>query len=179
MKILKGVGIGLFAIIALLLIVALFVSNDFHYEQSITINKPIDHVWEHTNSLTDLDQWSPWMDYDPNMKKELTGTDGTVGAKSSWESDNEKVGKGSQTITKIEAPTFFGTDLKFFTPYESEAQGFIKLKPKGTGTVVTWGFDSEMPYPFNLMKLTMDIEEAIGKDFKFGLSKLKTLCENS
>ena len=178
MKILKKIGIGLLAIIAIILIAALFVSNDFNYEKSITINKPIEQVWENTNSLTDLDKWSPWMEYDPNMKKGLTGTDGTVGAKSSWESDNEKVRKGSQTITKIETPNLFATDLKFYTPYESEAQGYVKLKSEGNKTVVTWGFDSDMPYPFNLMKLTMNMEEAIGKDFKLGLSKLKKLCEN-
>lgn len=178
MKILKYVGIGLLAIVAILLIAALFISKDFHYEKSITINKPIEQVWEYTNSLADLDQWSPWMQYDPNMKKELSGTDGTVGAKSSWESNNEKVGKGSQTITHIVEPTLFETDLKFYTPYESEAKGYVKLKQEGENTVVTWGFDSEMPYPFNLMKLTMNMEEAVGKDFEIGLSKLKKLCEN-
>lgn len=178
MKILKRIGLGILAIIAILLIVALFVPNDFNYEKSITINKPIEQVWENTNSLTDLDKWSPWMEYDPNMKKELTGIDGTVGAKSSWESENEHVGKGSQTITKIEAPTLFATELKFYKPYESEAQGFVKLKSEGNKTIVTWGFESDIPYPFNLMKLTMNMEEAMGKDFNFGLSKLKKLCEN-
>ena len=177
MKILKKIGLGFIALLAIILIAALFVSTDFHYEKSITINKPIDQVWENTNSLTYLDNWSPWAEYDPNMKKELTGTDGTIGAKSSWESENENVGKGTQTITKIEAPTLFATDLKFYTPYESEAEGFIKLKPNGNATIVTWGFDSDMQYPFNLMKLTMDMEEAIGKDFALGLSKLKALCE--
>ena len=179
MKILKKIGIGLAAIIALLLIVALFVSNDFYYEKSITINAPIEKVWDHTNSLADLDSWSPWMEYDPNMKRELTGTDGTVGAKSSWESDNEKVGKGSQTITKIEKPTLLETDLKFYTPYESEAKGYVKLKPDGGNTIVTWGFESDMPYPFNLMKLTMNMEESIGQDFQTGLDKLKKMCEDN
>ncbi|MET7029923.1 SRPBCC family protein [Sediminicola luteus] len=178
MRIVKKIGIGLLVIIGLLLIVALFVSNDFHYEKSITINKPIEEVWENTKSLKAIDTWSPWMEYDPNMKKELSGTDGTIGAKVTWESDHEKVGKGSQTITKIDKPNLFATDLKFYTPYESEAKGFIELKPEGNNTIVTWGFDSEMPYPFNLMQLFMDIEEAIGEDFDLGLTKLKQLSEN-
>ena len=177
MKIIKIAGVVLATIIIGLLVAALFVSNDFHYEQSITINKPINQVWENTNSLADLAEWSPCADYDPNIKVEFAGIDGTVGAKTTWESPNKKVGKGSQTITKIDAPKLFLTDLKFYTPYESEAEGFVKLTPEGENTIVTWGFDSEMPYPFNLMKLTMNIDEAIGKNFKVGLNKLKVLCE--
>jgi hypothetical protein len=179
MKILKKIGLIILALIAIVLIAALFVSKELNYEKTITINKPIDYVWEYTNSLEDLDEWSPWMTYDPNMKKELTGVDGTVGAMSAWESDHKNVGKGSQTITKIEAPTLFATDLKFYTPYESEAKAYVSLKSEGDITSVTWGFKSEMPYPFNIMKLTMNMEEAIGKDFELGLSKLKNLCENN
>ncbi|MDX1542944.1 MAG: SRPBCC family protein [Christiangramia sp.] len=177
MKTLKSIGIVVLAFVVLLLIVALFVSRDFHYEKSITIDRPIGEVWEHTNSLAALDEWSPWNEFDPNMKKEMTGVDGTVGAMSSWESDHEKVGKGSQTISKVEAPRLLATDLKFYTPYESEAKGYVKLDEAGNSTVVTWGFDSEMPYPFNLMKLTMDMEEEVGKDFEMGLQKLKRIAE--
>ncbi|HHB52616.1 MAG TPA: polyketide cyclase, partial [Saprospiraceae bacterium] len=79
MKILKKIGLIILALIAIVLIAALFVSKELNYEKTITINKPIDYVWEYTNSLEDLDEWSPWMTYDPNMKKELTGVDGTVG----------------------------------------------------------------------------------------------------
>lgn len=178
MKILKKIGIVILILIVVLLVAALFVPRDVSYEKSITIHAPIDTVWQHTNSLAAVDEWSPWNDYDPGMKKEMSGTDGTVGAKSSWESDHKHVGKGSQTITKIEEPVFFGSDLKFYTPYESEAKSYIKLQPEGDQTVVTWGFESEIPYPFNLMQLTMNMEEALGKDFSNGLNKLKDLCEN-
>jgi len=177
MKILKTIGLTLLFIVIFSLIVALFVSNEMVYEKSTTISSPIDSVWENVNSLADLDKWSPWNDYDPNMKKELTGVDGTVGAKASWESDNQDVGKGSQTISRIEAPFLFETDLKFYTPYESEAKGYIKLTKEENRTTVTWGFQSEMPYPFNLMKLFMNMEEMMEKDWNSGLSKLKYICE--
>lgn len=177
MKALKYVGIALGAVIALVLVAALFISNDVHYYKSITINAPIDSVWLNVNSLAAVDKWSPWNDYDPNMKKSMSGTDGTVGAMSSWESDVDRVGKGSQTISKIEAPTLLETDLKFYTPYESEAKGYIQLSPEGSGTKVTWGFKSEMPYPFNTMKLFMNMEEMMDEEWNSGLSKLKALCE--
>ena len=178
MKILKKIGLGIVALIAIVLFAGLFISRDFSFEKSITINAPIDAVWENTNSLADLDRWSPWADYDPNQKHELFGTDGTVGAKKTWDSEVENVGKGSQTIVKMEAPTLFETFLSFEKPFKSEAKGFVKLKPDGSDkTIVSWSFESEMPYPMNIMKLFMNMDESIGKDFNIGLSKLKKLCE--
>lgn len=177
MKTLKYIGIGLVAIIVLILVVALFVEKDVVYEKSITVNAPIDSVWLNVNSLGAVDKWSPWNDYDPNMKKSLTGTDGTIGAMASWESDVREVGKGSQTISKIEPPTLLETDLKFYDPYESEAKGYIKLNVEGEGTKVTWGFKSTMPYPFNVTKLFINMEDMMDKDWNSGLSKLKALCE--
>jgi len=177
MKILKKVGIGLLILIAITLILALFVSKNIDYEKSISINAPIDIVWENVNSLSDLDKWSPWNDLDPNMKKELTGIDGTIGAMQSWESDVEEVGKGSQSIAKIEAPNLFETDLIFYEPWESGAKGYIMLEEEGNGTKVTWGFHSEMPYPFNIMMLFMDMEGEMDPVWNNGLSKLKQLSE--
>jgi hypothetical protein len=177
MKALKYIGITLASIIALILIVALFISGDVHYEKSISINAPIDSVWLNVNSLSDLDKWSPWNDYDPNMKKSMTGTDGAVGSVASWESEVDEVGKGSQTISKIEAPTMIATELKFLVPYESEAKAIVKLSPEGSGTKATWVFESEIPYPFTLMKLFMNMDEMLDKDWNSGLTKLKALCE--
>ena len=124
-----------------------------------------------------MDQWSPWMEYDPNMKNEFSGTDGQVGAKNTWDSEVENVGAGSQEIVEIIAPTLFKTKLVFIRPFESEADGFVKLKPDGDKTNVSWGFESTMSYPFNIMKLFMNMEESIDKDFTLGLSKLKAICE--
>ncbi len=178
MKILKIIGFGLLILIAIPLIIALFVSNDMNYEKSINIDAPIEVVWENVNSLSDLDKWSPLNEYDPNMQKKISGTDGTVGAKQEWESDVDEVGKGSQTITKLDPPNLIETDLKFYTPYESEAKGYVKLVEEGDNTLATWGFDSEMPYPFNVMKVFVDFEELMDEEFSKGLTNLKRLSED-
>ncbi len=180
MNVLKKIVLALVVVIAVALIAAAFVSKELVYEKSITVNAPIETTWEHVNSLDDLDKWSPWNDIDPNMKKEMTGTDGEIGATASWDSKVEDVGKGSQTIAKMEAPNLFETDLKFYTPYESEAKGYIKLAEEGKATTkITWGFHSEMPYPFNLMMAFSDMEASMGDTWSNGLSKLKSLSEES
>ena len=177
MKTLKKLGIGILIVIAIPLIVALFVPKDFTYEKSIKINAPIDSVWIYTSSLSGLDKWSPWNDYDPAMKKVWTGVDGTVGAKQSWESDVENVGVGSQTIVNIQAPNLFETDLHFIKPFESKSNAYVKLVDDNGVTDATWGFSGSMPYPFNLMNLFMDMEKDMGKDWDNGLAKLKKLAE--
>lgn len=177
MKLIKGILLAILAIIAVLLVTAIFVPKDFNYQKTITINAPLEKVWENTNSLADLDAWSPWNDYDPYMKKEFSGIDGTIGAVSNWTSDTANVGTGSQTITKIEPPYLFETKINFKEPFESEAKGIVKLEKEGDKTIATWGFESELPYPMNLMKLTMNMEETLGQDFNRGMAKLKAICE--
>lgn len=171
--ILKGVGL----LIILLLVAAFFVSNEMKYQSSVNIDAPIEQVWENVNSLSDLDKWSPWNEKDPNMEQTISGNDGTVGAIQKWKSDQEDVGTGSQEILKLEAPKNILLGLKFQEPFESEAQAFVKLEKEGNGTKATWGFESEMPYPMNLMLLFMDMEESIGADYQKGLRNLKVLSE--
>ena len=47
----------------------------------------------------------------------------------------------------------------------------------GSSTKVTWVFESKMPYPFNVMRLFMNMDKAIGEDFSVGLNNLKAQLE--
>lgn len=177
MKIIKYLAITFAAILILILVIALFVPNEMVYEKSININAPIETVWENTNSLSAMDKWSPWNAKDPEMVKEYAGVDGTVGSSQSWDSPVDEVGKGTQTVTKIEAPTLFETELAFVRPFESVAMGYVYLKVEANTTKATWGFKSEMPYPVNISILFMDLEKDMGDDWRKALNALKTMSE--
>jgi len=166
------------AIVAIILIIPLFISKDMNYEKSILINAPINKVWDNVSNLTAMDQWSPWNSKDPDMERSLTGADGEVGAKQSWVSDKKDVGEGSQTIVGVDKPNQLSTKLEFIKPFKSEADAYVKLKESGTGTSATWGFESQMAYPMNIMKLFMNFEKNMDKDFGAGLEKLKSICES-
>ena len=101
MKILKKILIVIAIIIAIPLVVALFVKKDYAVEREIVINKPKQDVWEYVKYIKNQDYYSKWNMADPNMKKSYSGTDGTVGFISSWESTDENVGVGEQEILKI------------------------------------------------------------------------------
>ncbi len=165
-------------IILIILLLGLIVSRDMNYEKSVNINSPVGKVWPNVSSLGAMDKWSPWQSRDPNMKKSFTGTDGTVGARQAWVSDVKNVGEGSQTILNVKEPDLFETRLDFIKPFKSTAQAYVKLAEEGDSTKATWGFKSKMPYPMNLMKLFMNFEKNMDKDFGEGLGKLKAISEN-
>jgi hypothetical protein len=125
-----------------------------------------------------MDQWSPWNDLDPNMKKDWTGTTGQPGEKVCWKSAKKEAGEGCQEVKKVDAANKrIDTEIVFLTPYKSEAKAYVTVVPEGNGSKATWGFTSTIPYPFTIMKLFMNMEGAIGKDYQKGLSRLKDLSE--
>ena len=177
MKILKYLMLFIASVILLILIVALFVDGDFRYEKSIEINAPVETVWENVNSLEDINKWSPWIDKDPQMITTKAGESGEIGQTFSWDSEVEDVGSGSQTITAINAPHEIQTLLKFYDPYEAEAEAFVLLEESTKGTKATWGFENEMPYPWRIGRLFMDMGEMMEADYTLGFERLKALSE--
>jgi len=164
-------------ILALPFIIALFISTDVSYKKSITINATADKIWKNVNSLAAMDQWSPWLEKDPNMPRTFSGEDGKPGASHAWKSSIKKVGEGSQTIVKLTEPSRIDTRLDFIKPFKSTAAAFVTLDEQGGKTIATWGFESKMPYPMNIMKLFMNMEKGMDKEFGFGVSRLKELSE--
>ncbi len=167
----------LLGLIALILITALLVGTGWTYEKSIVINASPDKVWLHTNTLAANNAWSPWIEKDPNIKQQMSGTDGTPGATYSWQSDEKSVGEGSQTITGVTEKSSFNSRVDFIKPFKGTGNASVLLTPEGSGTKVTWRMVSSTPYPMNIIKIFGVIEKNLDKDFTVGLGKLKRLCE--
>jgi len=172
MKILKIAGSIILGLIALVLITALFVEKKFAVKREVTINKPNQEVFDYIKYLKNQDNFSIWAKADPAMKKEYKGTDATVGFMSAWES--EKVGQGNQTITAIKEGERIDYDLHFIKPFKADNHAYMStVAVDSTHTNVTWGFEGEMKYPFNIFRLFHDI----GDDLQTGLENLKAVLE--
>lgn len=164
-------------IIAALLIAGLFIPKGMKATREIIINKPNAEVFNYIKQLKNQDNYSKWGSMDPNMKKEYRGTDATVGFVSAWEG-NKKVGAGEQEITGIEEGRKLSTELRFIKPFKSVARSAMTTEAlSDNSTKVSWGFEGQMNYPMNIMKLFMNMEKSIGNDFSTGLSNLKSLLE--
>lgn len=157
---------------------ALFVKKDYAVKREILINKPNAEVFNYIKYLKNQDNFSKWATMDPNMKKIYTGTDGTPGFTSRWESDKKDVGVGEQEIKKITEGERVDYELRFIEPFAATEQAYMATTPQGNNqTKVTWGFDGHMKYPMNIWLLFMDFEKMIGGDLQTGLEKLKTELE--
>src|SRR5436190_22481049 len=102
MGILITILIVIAGIIALLLLIALFTKKGFTLEKQVVINRPKRDVFNYLKLIKNQEQYSIWVMKDPNIKIVYTGTDGTVGFTSSWESNDKNVGIGEQEIKKID-----------------------------------------------------------------------------
>ncbi len=177
-KILKWLVIIVVIIITVPLIAALFIKKDYEVGREIVINKPKQEVFEYTKYLKNQNDFSKWASLDPHMQKTFTGTDGTPGFISAWESDSSDVGAGEQEIKAIKDGERIDYEIRFKKPFESTASAYMSFAPAGTDqTKVKWVFYGTMPYPMNLMTVIMNMDESIGNDLDTGLKNLKAIVE--
>jgi len=66
-------------IIALIILMPLITGREMRIERSISIDKPINQVFDYLRITKNQDNFSTWNMTDPDMKKEYQGTDGQVG----------------------------------------------------------------------------------------------------
>ena len=174
----KKISLALFILLASPFVIALFLQNDYHVEQSVVINTPKAEVFAYIVQLKNQDNFSKWAQMDPNMKKSYQGTDGQVGFISRWESENPDVGVGEQEIMKIAPGQRVDFQLRFIKPFEATEPAYMITESTGdNNTTVKWGFSGHMDYPMNIMFLFMDFEKVIGDDLQTGLDNLKVILE--
>lgn len=150
MRILKKILIFILALVGLFLLAGLFMDKEYTVSHSITINKPQQEVFNYVKLFKNQENYSVWVMADPNIKLKYEGEDGTVGAKVSWDG-NDDVGAGSQTITKITNDRI-DVDLHFIRPMEGNQKGAtIVTAIDANSCTVTEEFYGNDPYPMNAL----------------------------
>ncbi|MEP7277739.1 MAG: SRPBCC family protein [Bacteroidota bacterium] len=166
------------ALVVLLLIIALFIKQEYTVERTIYIDRPFQQVFDYIRYVKNQDQYSVWNKMDPAMKKTYSGTDGTVGFVYSWDSANKRAGKGEQEIKAIKDGERIDMGLHFIRPFEGRANSYMAVNPlSGAQSKATWGIVGKMNYPMNAMLLFMNMEHIMGKDLLAGLENLKEVLE--
>jgi hypothetical protein len=175
MKILKRIFIGLAAFIALLLIAALFVKNEYKVEQAVTINQPRETVFDYVKMARNQDYFNQWIITDPLIQKSYKGTDGTVGFVYAWNSVGS-AGKGEQEIKRIREGEQVEFAVRFIEPFEGNADTFMKTEPVASNqTKLTWRMEGRNHYPMNLLNLF--VTGMLGNDMQTSLNTLKSVLE--
>lgn len=177
MKILKIIGIIVLVLIALIIIVGVIAPKKYSVERMTMINAPKELVFNHIKYWRNWQAWSPWAAMDSTMTYTVEGTDGEAGAIYKWIGDPNSTGKGEMTNTGVKDLEEIAYHLHFIEPWESEADGYIRIATENGMTKVLWGFYGKTPFPWNVFMLFMSMDKMLGSDFERGLELLKNICE--
>jgi uncharacterized protein YndB with AHSA1/START domain len=175
MSVLITILIVLGSIIGLLLLIALVLKKDFSLQKEVVIHKPKQEVFNYIKLLKNQEYYSVWVMRDPQVKLVYTGTDGTVGATSAWESNDKNVGAGEQEIKKIAEGESVEVEIRFKKPFEATNNARTIVSLVDGGTKVTNTFYGTSKFPMNIMNLMM--EKMVGKDMQQNLLNLKKNLE--
>ncbi len=175
-KILKKIFIIIVSLIAFVLIIGLFIPNKYEVLVSTTIRQPQRIVFDYVKLIKNQEHYSVWVMQDTTSKMMYEGTDGTVGFTASWNSTNDNVGEGSQTITKIDSNRI-DVDLHFIRPFEGHDKAATILKAINDSTTeVSAVFYGNASYPMNIMSV---IGKKIIRDAETqNLTNLKKILEH-
>jgi hypothetical protein len=162
-------------ILAITAVIALFVPKEYTIETFTIINRPKHVVFDYIKYVNNQEEYSKWVKSDPDIKKTLTGTDGTVGYIYAW--DGKKAGAGEQEITGIIDGDRLTTEVRFTRPFKSVAHFYLATEADSEhGTKVTWHMTGKSPYPMNLM--TAMLKNTLRNDMSVSLNDLKKILES-
>ncbi|MDI1445903.1 SRPBCC family protein [Polyangium sp. 6x1] len=177
-KIAIRVGIGLAAVIVVLLIVIATRPSTYRVERHATIAAPVDLVFAQVKDFRTWASWSPWAKLDPKMKTKFDGKQGEVGAVYEWEG-NDDVGAGRMTIAAVKPNERVDIKLEFLKPFASKADNGFAVEAAGKETKITWFMSGENDFLGKAFGLFMDMDAMIGKDFENGLGNFKKVAEEA
>lgn len=168
--------IALGVVVALLIFIGLALPSGMHVERSIVINAPPSAVFPYVNDLKAFNEWSPWARVDPDTRYTFEGPPSGVGAKMIWSSENPEVGFGAQQITLSEPTRRVEVALDFGA--QGMGSSYYDLKPHGTGTEISWGFESQFGYDLVGRYFGLLMDEMVAAEYDKGLANLKEIVEN-
>lgn len=165
-------------ILAVPLIRAFFLTDEYTIEKQTTINRPKQSVFEYVRLLRNAGNYNKWVMMDPNMKKGFKGTDGTPGFVYSWDSTNKNVGAGEQEITGIVEGERVNYEIRFIRPFRGVSSAWIATEALNANqTKVDWVFKGVRNYPMKVLHSVLNLKKVLGNDLQISLNNLKAIME--
>jgi len=165
------------AVLAVLVGTAYLLPREVTVARTVTIDADPGAIFPYINSLKATQQWSPWLERDPNVALTYTGPDAGVGASMVWSSDNPQVGEGSQKITTSVADERVETALDFGAM--GTATAMFLLDAQGGATDVTWTLVTDMGNSPIRRWMGVMMDRWVGQDYENGLANLKYVVERN
>lgn len=175
MQILITILLSIAAIIALLLLIALFMKKEHYVKREITINVPRQKVFDYLKLLKNQDEFNKHAMAGADRKKEFKGTDGTVGYVYAWSGD-KNAGVGEKEIMGMVDGKKIEMEIRFVKPMQVTARIIMEMESVSENqTKVYWSNGGTLNYPVNLLIPVM--EKSVAKDMDASLQTLKSILE--
>ncbi|MBK9495106.1 MAG: SRPBCC family protein [Xanthomonadales bacterium] len=167
-------------VIALLLVAVLFVivgvalPDHRNVRHSVETNRPVRLVYDLLNGFQRFAEWHPLRMHDPAIKYTLEGEGRGVGAVLRYQSENDKIGTGTLTITdSIEDSSIEFTIEN--AAYGTNKTSVFTLDERGKTVDINWEYDVD--YGWNLFGryAGLYVSRTVGDDLKLGLGNLTGL----
>lgn len=178
----KKVFYAIVIAIIMFVVVGLFLPQAVHVERSIHIERPVATVFTVLNSYRQFADWSPWTERDPDAVYELSGPEAGPGARLSWVGDPRLVGTGWQEIVESQPWSLIRMQIDF--DQQGVAESYFRLDPTKDGTLLTWGFDTDLLAGHGWFGgvlaryFGLFFDTWIGSDYEAGLARLKNYLES-
>lgn len=166
----KYIGLGLLAVIVLVMLIATTKPNEFRVERSRTIAAPADSLLPLLTDFRAWTRWSPYESLDANMKRTYRGAPNGVGAVYTWE--GKKSGSGRMEILSV-LPGAVKIALDFTEPMTAHNTAEFLFVPEGTGTRVTWAMYGANNFVSKMFNVFVSMDQIVGKDFETGLANME------
>lgn len=172
MRIVGRILLGILVVVLAAALGAYTLPREARVFRSVDIAAPPAAVYAIVSDLRRFNEWSPWLELDPSAEFTFT-VDRTM----NWQSANPNMGSGSQTIVRLEPEEAveFGLDFGAMGP----AEATIDLDPTPMGTLVTWGFSTDLGFNPVARYMGLMFDGWIGSDYERGLTKLKAVAETA
>ena len=109
---------------------ALSLPDTFRVERTISIRMAPEKIYARISDFRRWEEWSPWENRDPMMKRTYRGIVPGRGSAYAWEG-NDSVGAGTMEIIVAEPPNKIGIKLDITRPFEAHNTAEFTLTGNG------------------------------------------------
>jgi effector-binding domain-containing protein/ribosome-associated toxin RatA of RatAB toxin-antitoxin module len=162
------------AIFIAVVVVGVFLPSEGQVHRESIIDAPPGTVFAVLNDLRRVEDWSPWIEADPQARIDVSRPASGVGAQMHWQ--GRRLGQGGQTIVESESNRLVAAqlDLGEGRPLRST----FEITGADAGTRVHWTCDWRFGINLLARYKGLFLESGTGREIERGLENIRTLVES-
>jgi effector-binding domain-containing protein len=171
----KRIAIAAIAFLVIAVGITYLLPREIRVVREVGVDAPISAVFALVDGFDRFNDWSPWVNADPDARYVFDGPDRSVGARMSWDGDPDTVGTGTQTI--IERVPFEKVRSELDFGSQGAAMSTFTLSEQGEGTLIRWEFETDMGLNPLGRWMGLFMDRWVGGDYETGLASIKGIAE--